>query len=236
MMKVSLITCLCLAGVFCANHAFADETIPSTATATPVATITSTPATPETKSFSPDQLKGHWAVGVSSMSGIGTALALRYWYEGNEALDLLVGGTDAPLNGTTFTNTYVSTPNWSYGLSLGMRHILGKPAEDVFTQWLVRVNYTQTYQQQSNTSFLTTSQTQDLTLFTGPGFEAFVPFWKNLSIEGNIGLSLDSHWIQTDSLSNSTYSSNIHSGSWVWSLGLSNTITSIVNASVHFYF
>jgi hypothetical protein len=201
------------------------------------ATPSPTPsATPLSQTFSPDHLKGRWAVGVSSVSG--TTLALRYWCAEDEALDLLVGGSDSPLSGTDPNNNYISTPNWSYGLSLGLRHNLEKPAENVYVQWLERITYYQTFSQSDYSGDLSTNQSQDLTFFTGPGFEAFVPFWKNLSIEGNIGLAVDSHWVQSAQSGTSTFPSSGSSTTshWTLSFGWNNTITSILNAAVHIYF
>jgi len=186
--------------------------------------------------FSPEHLKERVGLGVSYMSYIGPALSLRYWAHDDEAYDFSMGGYDNPSPGKDFANDLVFTPNWGYGVSVGLRHNWRHPAEDVFVQWIARLSYSQTFYQNSNSSVISTSQNQDLSLFIGPGFEAFVPFWKNISIEGNIGLSLDSHWSQYAQVNSPSYPyTNPTPNYWSLSLGINNTITSILNAAVHFY-
>jgi hypothetical protein len=189
--------------------------------------------------FDPGHLKGRWGIGISYMTNFGTALVLRHWYSDNGAFELLFGGYDTPQAGEDFSDNYTTSPGWGYGAGLGLKRNLAMPVENVFIQGAARLTFSQSYQQNSYDYNLRTYQYQDLVLFVGPGFEAFIPFWKNLSVEGSIGLYVSSRWSQTESVYNpAQYSSsnNTKTDSWIISCGLKNNMSSLVNMTVNFYF
>jgi hypothetical protein len=184
-------------------------------------------------------LSGTWAVGTSYNDGY--ELVARHWLNERTALDLMVGGNYEPGPGSQ-PNTF-STFYWNYGLGAGFRFNLARPVEDVFVQWIVQLSYLQNYEQQTDETqspaSVSTTQEQILNLYLGPGFEAFLPFWKNLSIEASVGINLSSTWSQNSDLNNGfqltpNYS---YTHTWQWSTGFgsNNTSFSIFEAAVHFY-
>jgi hypothetical protein len=127
-------------------------------------------------------------------------------------------------------------------VGLGLRQNLARPVKNIFVQLLTQASFNQhygqtTYSGQTPAEVLT-SQQETLNLFLGPGFEAFLPFWENISLEVSLGLNVNLTWYQQqDDNSSSAPLPNTYSANWS-SLGASmaNTSTSLLNAAVHFYF
>jgi hypothetical protein len=173
--------------------------------ATPAATVTSSPVSVNSdilpvENFSPDHLKGHYAIGASSINDLSPAMAVRYWFSETKAVDIYFAGYDN--NDSQY---------WAYGLGFGFRQNWKRPVDNVTLQFIEKITF------ERNPS-LDTPDT--LNLFLGPGFEAFIPFWKNLSVEASIGANL---------------SYNLDNGNHA-SFAIAGDNFSVFNAAVHFYF
>lgn len=198
--------------------------------------------------FSYDHLAGRWGIGLASSPNGGTALDLRQWVSNRTALDFSVGGFDTPNNGFDFNGNEVNYPHWGFGLGLGFKTNLSEPIPGIFLQWLTSLNYstneTETslssvYNSKTYVGFETVdTQQQTLSLFLGSGFEAFLPFFKDLSIEANVGVNLGSNWRQSTTLYNTLVTSNLNQyfADQNFSAALSASTFSILNMAVHYYF
>jgi len=211
-------------------------TVIPTAFPTPIAT--SPIATPVPKAaFSPEHMKDYLGVGIGSLPYAGTTVDIRYWMENNLALDLMAGGTSNPTSGQDFNGNSIQVPDWGFGLSLGFKENLKEPVHDVFVQLIERLNYSQNYDGYEDTSEVTVSQNQNISVYLGLGFEAFIPFWESLSIEGSVGLTATDTFNEYSVFYNPNYyGTNIQTSGNVFSTGLSSGTFSILSGSVHFYF
>jgi hypothetical protein len=140
----------------------------------------------------------------------------------------MFGGSFSPGTPLSDSNNY-SYYDWNFDLGIGLRENIARPIQDVYIQWIVLLGYGETFQQQTDSygDPALNSQSQSLSLFTGPGFEAFLPFFKNLSVEANLGLYISSTWIE---------GSNDNGWSWGARLGSDGSTFSLFNAAAHFYF
>jgi hypothetical protein len=196
-------------------------------------TVVSSPKPLAIENFSPDHLKGTWALGYDYFYGAGSTISVRNWIESDLALDLLVGGNFSP--GYPITdfniNNYYS---WNYSVGVGLRQNIARPLKDVFIQLLVLLSYSQGFSQTTDGSVTPSdiygSQSQTLNLFIGPGFEAFMPFLEDFSVEANLGLNITSYWVE----GSGAYES--YGWSWRASLGSDSSTFSLFNAAAHFYF
>ncbi len=215
-------------------------------TPTPSETAVPTPS-PIPAPFSPEHLKGRTGVGIASLTNIPTAFAYRYWMDDATALDIYLGGTYSQTNSYDFSGGSIQVPTWNYGLSVGLKENFNRPVKDVFVQWIERLSFSETYAEQvySDVSNGYTygsqyyyNQNQVVNLFLGVGFEAFVPFWESLSIEGSVGLSSSLSFNEQDTFYNPAFSSsvNTHYASYVLTTGFNSNAFSIFNGAVHFYF
>jgi hypothetical protein len=197
--------------------------------------------------FSPEHLKGYFGMGLGSMTYGGTALVFRYWMDNSTALDIMAGGGDNPTTGYDFSGNAIALSNFGFGVGLCLKENLSEPVRDVFVQMIERVTYSQNYIQTTGTTSQNgyiygtsnnVSQNQQINLFWGLGFEAFIPFWRNLSIEGSVGLSANATFNQASSIYNPTYTTqpNTQTSSGLITGGASSNTFSLVNGSVHFYF
>ena len=204
---------------------------------TPTPTKTSVSKQPEL--FSTDHMKGRWGIGKGNIDQVGPGLSARYWGYDNEAYDFTVAFYDHPNPGSTFNSVYTTSPNWAAGLSLGIRRDLSRPVEDVRVQGILNLEYSIVSQENND---ITTSQKydhQNISLGLGTGFEAFLPFWKNISVEGQILLRIQESISSTRITYNPAYySGNLESGQDYNRLSVfwdADPLT-LLNLSVHFYF
>lgn len=212
------------------------------ATPTPRTTPDSDPA-----AFSPEHLKGCFGMGLGTMTYGGTALVFRYWMDNGTALDILAGGSDNPTTGYDFSGNPIALSNFGFGVGLGLKENLSEPVRDVFVQMIERVTYSQNYVQTTGTvnengyvygDSNNVAQNQQINVFWGLGFEAFIPFWRNLSIEGSVGVSANATFNQNSSIYNPAYSTlpNTQTSSGLLTGGADSDTFSLVNGAVHFYF
>jgi hypothetical protein len=191
--------------------------------------------------FSPDHLGGTWAMGFGFAYG-GYAILARHWWDESLAFDWTLGGNlqPPPSPGTT---GFVDD-RWNLTLGFGTRQNLSRPVEDVFLQLITNLTFSASYVKQidytSNPVESAVNQAQALNLYFGPGVEAFLPFWKNLSFEASAGLNFTANWTQQSVTNNGFIPTPNYSttNSFKWALGIGNNNTNfnILNAAFHFYF
>jgi hypothetical protein len=192
----------------------------------------SKPTTLAIENFSPDHLKGTWALGYDYFNVLGSTVTARKWIENDLALDFMLGGNFSP--GYSYAGSSSNTDTfWNFGVGVGLRQNIARPIQDVYIQWLFLLSYNQSYQQANDGLgyYNASDQTQTLNLFIGPGFEAFLPFLQDLSVEANLGLNITSYWAEDNGGYNTLYGWN-----WKVGLGSDSSTFSIFNAAAHFYF
>jgi|GEM_PF-1943169 len=241
----SWVLCLGASAWAQSENSTAASTLSLTPTSVPTLAPTQAPALSPTASptpFDPGHLKGAQGIGVS-----GTLLTYRYWTGDSTALDLFLGGSFALNSGLDFSGNNTTAPNWNYTLGVGLKQNFKEPFKGVFIQSIEHLTFNQTY---NETIYTTTSygvnygsedyynQSQSVNLYLGLGFEAFVPFWENLSIEGSVGLSSNLNLLETNAFYNSNFSSqaNTQTATSNFNLGSTSNAFSILNGAVHFYF
>lgn len=197
----------------------------------------SKPTSVNSESFSPGHLKNKMGMGVAFSSPVYLA-NLRWWFEDNMALDLYAGGNYSEQSGANFTNQLITVPRWAWGMGFGLRENIAHPIEDVVIQAIQTATYDAVLSQYSSNSQTNANQNQDLTAYLGLGFEAFLPFWKNLSIEGSIGIQAGAHWIQQKETLNGYPGPNVNYETDLNTISaqVANNINGIFNTAAHFYF
>ncbi len=153
-------------------------------------------------------LRGKWGLGFDNLPGLTSALAvlpgisspnaasLRYWVNerlGVEALLALDVRTQPSPGGASTTR--------AGGLGLSMRYNFKRPIEELLPQFMLRITMSQLAQTQENPDAGNPgSTTNTLTVRAGLGYEAFLPFLRALSFEGNLGLEVSASQTQTQGL------------------------------------
>ena len=217
------------ASLFCPQRLFADEN-----KIVPAEGVTAA-VTPEP--FSPDHLKDKWGIGILFDSPLSFS-DLRWWFDDKTAFDFYAGGSFSQQPSSDFNGNTIYLPQWSWGVGLGLRENIAHPIDDVWVQMAERLTYDGSSQQDGYSKERTIYSYNDLFGFFGVGFEAFVPFWRNLSLEGSVGLQGGCRWSQQTTISNG-------SGGPVTSYGkvytdiiaqIANNVSNLFYASAHFYF
>ena len=188
----------------------------------------------------PFSLQGKVGLGLDHITGASTdffsleyfgepnALSLRYWvteklcWEGLLALNV----TSSPGGETNADNTGTST-NFGGGLGTSFRYNFRQPVRGVFIQWIGRATLGVLGQTVNNGEEEIATLTTNFSLFAGLGFEAFLPVWEALSVEGNVGLAVNSSQVQGAGLPGGQSSS---------SFAITGTGYLPLNLSVHYYF
>ena len=214
----------------------------------PAASPTPAGAPVAPKEFSYDHLKGSGAFGIG-YGNLGTALSFRKWISDDTALELLVSGNIVTNNQADFSGSYQLLPNYNWSLGLQMKNNLAGPENNIYLQLVTALTFSQTHTvtesltSSANPPYLTAyersiADADVINAFVGPGFEAFLPFWKNLSIEGNAGMNFSATWSSNDQDYNPALTStrNYSSAGWSLAAGTKLNAFSIVNAYIHFYF
>ncbi len=144
------------------------------------------------------------------------ALDLRYWMNDRFGLDGLLA-----LN----VNSQPNSSETVFGLAGGGKYNLMQPAKDVLVQLLGRLSIAD-----DNASGGGISRNAfTFGLFFGTGFEAFIPAWPALSVEGNVGLGL-----QVQALS--TSGGGVSSSGTGTNFGIMGAGFSPISVSAHYYF
>ena len=114
-------------------------------------------------------------------------------------------------------------PRWGFGLGVGVKYNLTEPSHDLLAQLVAKCSYGTAAQTGGTTQLATTA------LFVGAGFEAFVPGWDWLSLEGSAGATLNSQDLEpTNGGTGASQSTS--------NLSLGGNGFSPVNLSIHVYF
>ncbi len=191
------------------------------------------------------QLTGRWGLGFDTIPGASVqtnnlftalaapnALSLRYWVNERLAWEGLLAAAfnsqpPTSIGGSTLN---AGTDQRSWGLGTGIK-VNAKPTPRyILPQFIGKASMGQSSQQSQATASTpaTTVTTSTVTLFVGGGFEAFIPVWPDLSVEGSVGLQLSSTQTKVDG---STQAAQTGS-----SLGVAGYGFSPINVAVHLYF
>ena len=228
MLKTWTLTLLALA--LAAPVAAAEALAPTPA---PAATPVPTPTGP--------RLTGRWGLGFDNIPGAsaGTGLvpgladpnaaAIRYWineqlaWDGLLALDL----SSQPSGGSGAPGVPAGTDQRGYGVGTVLKFNVKRPTPWLLAQVLARASLASLTQAQNNGS----NNGQTTTTFglgVGAGFEAFLPYWDSLSVEGSVGLNFSSSQTKLEGPGQVAQSGS--------SLGISGSGFTPLNVSVHLYF
>lgn len=220
-----------LAAALCLCAPARAEDLTSELQVTPAPSPTPVPAGPK--------LAKHWGFGFDNIPGASTgtnlipglaqpnAVAVRYWVNDSLAWDglLTLNLSSQPANAQGVS---AGQDSKGYGFGTVIKYNVKRPTPWLLAQVLGRASLA-SLQSVSNSG--TTQGTGETTttfgLGLGAGFEAFLPVWDSLSVEGNVGLNFSSSQTKTDGASAS------QSGS---SLSIDGSGFTPVNVSVHLYF
>ncbi len=195
----------------------------------------------------PKALAGRWGFGLDSVAGatpasvLGSAVlsapnaaAVRYWFTDKVGIDGLLAmdlnsiqtGTASGTPGTVASGT---------GFGLAIKYNLSQPSRDLLGQLLARG--TMASSTQSDPTGLVKLTTSTTSLFVGAGFEAFIPHWEWLSIEGSVGLSLTSQSVKPDNTSGGAAAAAASAATQSSSrISVGGTGFTPLNLSIHAYF
>jgi len=164
-------------------------------------------AAPAAAEPAPLAMKGKVGIGVGSMPGLGPtqlpifsqvvsqpdAVSVRWWVSDKVALEALVACnvTSAPSSGSGTAQS----SNFAGGFGLGAKWNF-KRSERALGQLLV--GFSDAFYGQGPDSSGASTTNNTFSLYVGPGFEVFMPFLKNLSLEGNIRLRVNTVSTKTE--------------------------------------
>jgi hypothetical protein len=239
----------------------ADSPAETPVSATP--TVSSSPIPTATPVVSLTNPKSEWAgrfgLGLSSISVAPrenlspsadslTLLSIRYWFSNRFQLDIFLGGTAGNQFGNSVTSNTVYDPFWAYCYGVGIKTNLAEPVEGLWIKFTNQYLYFQNSSQSSHaadvlnnlnqnvvTNEVLTDQYQYLSVSAGLGFEYFLPFVKNLSLETSETLEFDTNW--------ETYVVNFPAGYTgssqnysTWILKVTSPGFNLTSLTFHYYF
>jgi hypothetical protein len=176
-------------------------------------------------------------------NGIGPLLSCRYWFNEKFALELAAGydQTGSPSGLYDASNNELINRSLSAQESLALKYNIGRPVKYVRIQGIIQVGGVQSNSYQYQTVWVQNVSTgysytdnvgswQNPNIYfsgyVGVGFEAYIPFWTNISVEGSVGLNVGT------TESNSQYGKSI----WIWSLETTDSGAIPLNAAIHYYY
>ena len=195
---------------------------------------------PAIENFDPENLKGKWAVGGTILYlsypwyGNLENLSARKWIENNSALDFYAGVSYETQLGVDFNNNWVTIPKYAFDLGVGLRQIVARPVENVHIEVIQRLLFTSSYWEYAGSTYDEVHGSQKFDLYLGIGFEAFMPFWKNLSLEGDVGI--DAAITYYDNRTKFPTGPDNLVSYWETSISTQNNNVGIVNLAVNYYF
>jgi hypothetical protein len=139
------------------------------------------------------------------------------------ALDL----SSQPPGGAGAAGVPAGTDQRGYGVGTVLKWNVKRPTSWLLVQSLIRASLASLSQIQNNGSGAGQTTTT-FGLGLGVGFEAFLPVWDSLSVEGSVGANFSSSQVK---LEGSTQAAQAGS-----SLSIDGTGFTPVNVSVHLYF
>jgi hypothetical protein len=186
-------------------------------------------------------LAGRWGIGFDSIPGAsaGTglvpgltapnALAVRYWVSEGFCWDGLVAVNmnSQPSGGAGATGVPAGTDQRALGVGTVMKFNLKRPTRWLLAQAIGRASLA-SLQQVSNSGGGGGQTTSTFGLGAGLGFEAFLPFWEALSVEGNIMADFSSSQTKVESSTQGAQSGS--------SLSIDSGGFTPLNVGIHFYF
>jgi len=172
-------------------------------------------------------------------------LSIRYWLTDQFILEALVGGTAGIQIGYDSNDNPVNDPYWAYAWGLGVKSNLLEPTEGLLVQSITRLIYLQSSNQRSvydtyidnqDLSVIQFDQYQYLSVQAGLGFEYFMPFVKNLSVETSAYLEFDNNWeTYTITPRNPAYPPVSYNPS-TWIFKVNSPGFNLTSISIHYYF
>jgi hypothetical protein len=249
------------------HHSDADEdTTYATNSSTASGAVTTTSATADDLQPSSQlrPLAKRWGAGLETIPGAGldsfgcgliavpNAVSARYWVTDRLAVDGMLSVLIASQSNDVAIETEggsVDGNGQSWGFGVGVRYNLTEPSRNLMAQLVGKASFADSRAHLSlsensdnSTGTYSTDVEQDTTaMFLGVGFEAFVPGWNWLSLEGSLGLSVSNISVQPINISassgkNTTMTLNgvFNQNTSTCSLGGSGF--SPINVSIHYYF
>jgi hypothetical protein len=123
-----------------------------------------------------------------------TLIDLRYWLSDKFILEIFGGGTAGTQLGNNTFGGLINDPYWAYCYGLGIKTNLAEPFDGLMIQCVTHLLYYQNSTQRSTEIDVYQDQYQYLSVSIGLGFEYFLPFVKNLSLETSASLEFDENW------------------------------------------
>jgi hypothetical protein len=119
---------------------------------------------------------------------------LRYWLSDKFILEIYGGGTTGTQIGNDAFGNPINDPYWAYCYGMGIKTNLVEPFDGLMVQCVTHLLYYQNSTQRSTQIDLYQDQYQYLSVSIGLGFEYFLSFVKNLSLETSASLEFDENW------------------------------------------
>ncbi len=177
-------------------------------------------------------LMGKWGVGFDSIPGAGVgpnAVDLRYWAADRTAWEgLLAFGSNNVPGGTDAAGKPVNNSNMAFGLGVGYDYAWLKPSENFLVKLVGKASLASEGTTVNTLGTATTGTTTTIGLSGGLGFEAFIPAWPALSVEGSVRLGLTAGSISSSAAGSTTQGT--------LNLGLAGDGFTPLNVAAHFYF
>lgn len=180
-------------------------------------------------------LAHRWGFGLDSIPGATSnplgglvaepnAVALRWWASNRLGFDLLGALSSSSLQQGASSS---ATGNGGdvFGVGLAVKYNLSEPSKDLLAQLLARGSYASAQLSDNG------GQLDSTAVFVGAGFEAFVPGWEWLSLEGSAGVTLSSQDLKPSGATTATTATQSNS-----TISLGGSGFSPVNVSIHVYF
>jgi hypothetical protein len=160
--------------------------------------------TPVTYTADAMQLKGRWGIGYDQVQGASpesatdqipglsqaNALAVRYWVTEDLAWDgLLALSQSSQPQGASVVGAGSDTHGYGFGTVLKLN--VRRPTRWLLAQLLGRASLA-VLNQADNTGSGSSQTTTTFGVAFGAGFEAFLPVWDSLSIEGSVAMGFSS--------------------------------------------
>ncbi len=212
----------------------------------PVATaVIETPTPVPTPTPALLKLTGRWGVGFDTIPGASTnaslgasiipslsspnALAVRYWVTEGFCWDGLVAVnlSSQPPGGNGVAGVPAGTDERAFGVGTQMKLNLKRPTRWLLAQAIGRASLA-SLQQLDNSGGGGGNTTTTFGLGVGLGFEAFMPFWDSLSVEGSILADFSSSQTKVSGATQAAQSGS--------SLSIDASGFTPLNVGIHLYF
>jgi hypothetical protein len=205
------------------------------------------------KEFSSDHLSGRWAIGVGCYNGQ-SSVGVRKRTSDKTSLDLIVSGYHRGNRYWDFSGNSVSGVEEGFSASFGWRRDLKRVLKVSSLQWCAVVSGGYGHTVGSSWTFndyadsgktygvnKVVNQERNVSFFTGPGFEIFLPYWKNFSLEGTIGLMVTKRWVSSSTTFNRDLPHAVLNADQELKyqdvfVGTQSNNFSVLSGAVHYYF